>query len=257
MSGKNFETVTDVTLVTGHCDGLKPLLCIRGDGCDPSLDITPGISFLLVGEERHFSHLSVKKLQIIMTKITIGSTIIGKSGKKLIVDRVEGDIIYSGEFMIRISAVVSVEPLSVIDRLSSLTLLDKREAIQELSSIASEFGVETVYEASLDLEIYLSVFIRRLLSGINSLEFVEIGKDGSEGKYGVLTFPDSPPPDNLPFNEIIVVGYRVTHIDPYHCYGADSGSIELIDSYGDCHVQWDSDYHIGRYSMDSLKSMIF
>jgi hypothetical protein len=43
-------------------------------------------------------------------KITIGSTIIGASGKKLIVDRVDGDIIYSGEFKIKTSAVVQVIP---------------------------------------------------------------------------------------------------------------------------------------------------
>jgi hypothetical protein len=32
-----------------------------------------------------------------MTKITPGLTIIGKSGKALIVDRVDGDTIYSGD----------------------------------------------------------------------------------------------------------------------------------------------------------------
>ena len=32
-----------------------------------------------------------------MAKITPGSTIIGKSGKTLIVDRVDGDTIYSGD----------------------------------------------------------------------------------------------------------------------------------------------------------------
>jgi hypothetical protein len=43
-------------------------------------------------------------------KITIGSTIIGKSGKKLRVDRVEGDIIYSGDLKILSTAVVRVIP---------------------------------------------------------------------------------------------------------------------------------------------------
>jgi hypothetical protein len=43
-----------------------------------------------------------------MTKITIGSTVIGKSGKKLIVDRIDGDILYSGELKIKTSAVVRV-----------------------------------------------------------------------------------------------------------------------------------------------------
>ena len=53
-----------------------------------------------------------------MTKITIGSTIIGNSGKKLIVERearhqggrVEGDIIYSGDLKILSKAVVRVIP---------------------------------------------------------------------------------------------------------------------------------------------------
>ena len=45
-----------------------------------------------------------------MTKITIGSTIIGASGKKLLVDRVDGDILYSGGLRILISAVVKVIP---------------------------------------------------------------------------------------------------------------------------------------------------
>ena len=45
-----------------------------------------------------------------MTKITVGSTIIGASGKKLTVDRVEGDTIYSGDLKILASAVVKVIP---------------------------------------------------------------------------------------------------------------------------------------------------
>ena len=54
--------------------------------------------------------MSVEKLQNIMIKITIGSTIIGASGKKLTVDRVEGDTIYSGDLKILTSAVVKVIP---------------------------------------------------------------------------------------------------------------------------------------------------
>ena len=45
-----------------------------------------------------------------MIKLTIGSTVIGVSGRKLIVDRVEGDIFYSGELKIKTSAVVRVIP---------------------------------------------------------------------------------------------------------------------------------------------------
>ena len=50
-----------------------------------------------------------------MIKLTIGSTVIGASGKKLIVDRVEGDIFYSGELRIKISAVVKVIPPSPVE----------------------------------------------------------------------------------------------------------------------------------------------
>jgi len=45
-----------------------------------------------------------------MAKITPGSTIIGASGKKLVVEAIEGDIIYSGELRILRSAVVKVIP---------------------------------------------------------------------------------------------------------------------------------------------------
>jgi hypothetical protein len=45
-----------------------------------------------------------------MTTIAIGSTIIGKSGKKLIVDRIEGNTVYSGDLKILASAVVRVIP---------------------------------------------------------------------------------------------------------------------------------------------------
>lgn len=53
-----------------------------------------------------------------MTKITIGSTIIGASGKKLLVDRVDGDILYSGEFKIKTSAVVKVIPPTTVFKVS-------------------------------------------------------------------------------------------------------------------------------------------
>lgn len=52
-----------------------------------------------------------------MTKITIGSTIIGNSGKKLIVDRIDGDILYSGKLKIKTSAVVKVIPPSTAQNL--------------------------------------------------------------------------------------------------------------------------------------------
>lgn len=188
-----------------------------------------------------------------METITIGSTIIGKSGKKFIVDRVEGDIIYSGALKIRASAVVKVEPPLLLNRLLIIARSNKQEAIQELTAVALDFSVNSIYEASLDLETCFGTFIRRLLADIHPLEFAEIGNDGSEGKYGLWTAPDSPPPNNLTDGGIFTIGDCVTHNDLYHCYGADVGTIELVDSCGDYHVRWKSDAHVGRYSGDNLE----
>ena len=187
-----------------------------------------------------------------MEAIAIGSTIIGKSGKKFIVDRVEGDIIYSGVLKIRTSAVISVEPLSLLDRLLSIATVGKHEAIQQLTAITLDFSVKSIYEASLDLEVFFGTFIRRSLSEISPVEFEAIGNDGSEGKYGVLTYPDSPLPINLTDGGIFTIGDCVTHTDLYHCHGGDVGTIQLVDAFGDCHVRWKSDGYIGRYSVDNL-----
>jgi hypothetical protein len=187
-----------------------------------------------------------------MEKIAIGSTIIGKSGKSLIVDRVEGDIIYSGGLRINISAVVSVEP-PLIDRLLSLASLGKGAAIDELTTILLDFDVNSIYESSLDLDTFAGIFIRRSLSEISPVEFEAIGKDGSDGKYGLWVPTDSPPPINLADDGIFTIGDCVTHTDLYHCHGADAGTIKLVDSFGDYHVRWKSDGHIGRYSGDNLK----
>jgi hypothetical protein len=189
-----------------------------------------------------------------MEAIAIGSTIIGKSGKRFIVDRVEDDIIYSGALKIRTSAVVSVEPPSLTDRLLSIATVGKHEAIQQLTAIALDFSVNSIYEASLDLDTHTGVFVRRLLADLRPTEFAAIGQDGSDGKYGAWTSPDSPPPPiNLADDGIFAIGDCVTHTDLYHCYGADVGTIELVDSFGDYHVKWKSDGHIGRYSADNLK----
>jgi hypothetical protein len=76
-----------------------------------------------------------------MTKITIGSTIVGTSGKKLIVDRVEGDTIYSGDLKILTSAVVRVIP----PRPSAFKLGDRVEYI------GSDFNLKTQYAGTLEV----------------------------------------------------------------------------------------------------------
>jgi hypothetical protein len=76
-----------------------------------------------------------------MTKITIGSTIIGASGKKLTVDRVEGDTIYSGGLKILASAVVKVIP----PRPKVFKLGDRVEYI------GSDFNLKTQYAGALKI----------------------------------------------------------------------------------------------------------
>ena len=79
-----------------------------------------------------------------MTKITPGSTIIGVSGKKLLVDRVDGDIIYSGEFKIKTSAVVQVIPPRSIVKFK---LGDRVEYIGDTKALQKQYaGILEVYE---------------------------------------------------------------------------------------------------------------
>jgi hypothetical protein len=75
-----------------------------------------------------------------MTKITPGSTIIGASGKKLVVDRVEGDTIYSGGLKILASAVVRV-----ISPVTKFKLGDRVEYI------GSDFNLKTQYAGTLKI----------------------------------------------------------------------------------------------------------
>jgi hypothetical protein len=75
-----------------------------------------------------------------MTKITPGSTIIGASGKKLVVDRVEGDTIYSGNLKILASAVVRVIP-----PVARFNLGDR------VKYIGSHFNLKTQYRGVLEV----------------------------------------------------------------------------------------------------------
>jgi hypothetical protein len=184
--------------------------------------------------------------------ISIGSIVYGAANIGCKVLEIDGDTLtietIDGKGLIPFSRVVRVEPPPLIDRLNSITSLAEIEAIDKLRDITAEFSVNSIYEFSLDLHTFAGIFIRRLLAEINPTEFDAIGKDGSAGKYGVSTCPDVPP-----LIESDKVGTRVTHLDLYHRYGADTGTIELVDTFGDCYVRWDSDGHVGRYSMDSLK----
>jgi hypothetical protein len=131
------------------------------------------------------------------TEIAIGSTVFGAAniGRKVL--RVDDDELIiemtGGVACIPISRVVRVEPPSLPDRLDYLSSLDKIEAIAGLNDLFTENSTNDIYEASLDINPFQGTFIRRLLSDIKPIEFAAIGSDGSEGKYGVLTFPDLPP----------------------------------------------------------------
>jgi hypothetical protein len=183
--------------------------------------------------------------------ISIGSIVYGAANIGCKVLEIEGDTLTiqtdDGEGLIPFSRVLKVEPPPLIDRLDALTSLAESEAIEKLRDITAEFSVNSIYESSLDLYTFAGIFIRRLLAEIKPTEFDEIGTDGSAGKYGVSTCPDLPPPTKSD-----KVGTRVTHNDLYHRYGADVGTIELVDSCGDYHVRWDSDGQIRRYAIDVL-----
>lgn len=75
-----------------------------------------------------------------MMKITPGATIFGASGKALIVDRVEGDIIYSGELKILASAVVRVIP--------KITAFKVGDRVQY---VGSNFNLKTQYVGVLEV----------------------------------------------------------------------------------------------------------
>jgi hypothetical protein len=76
-----------------------------------------------------------------MTKIIPGSIVIGKSGKRLIVDEIEGDTIYSGGLKILASAVVKVIP----PRPKAFKLGDLVEYI------GSDFNLKTQYAGTLKI----------------------------------------------------------------------------------------------------------
>lgn len=99
-------------------------------------------------------------------EIIVGSLVIGKSGRGLVVDRIEGKILHCGKLEIPSSAVVKVlTPLAA--RLENLSTLEKPDAIAELNTLASEVGEDSIYKASFALEsVFLGTFVRRCLQDI-------------------------------------------------------------------------------------------
>ena len=89
-----------------------------------------------------------------MTKITVGSTIIGKSGKKLIVDRVEGDTIYSGDWKILSSAVIEIIPPPK-PKIHKLVLGDLVRYIGTHPSFQKQYGgVLTIWQLGKSCDLY-------------------------------------------------------------------------------------------------------
>lgn len=78
-------------------------------------------------------------------KITPGSRIVGKSGKYLTVDRIEGDILYCGELTVRAFAVVRVIPPAIAYPSVVLKVGDKVEYI------GSNFSLKTQYAGVLEV----------------------------------------------------------------------------------------------------------
>jgi hypothetical protein len=75
------------------------------------------------------------------TVITPGSIVSGESGKTFLVDRVEGDIIYSGKVKFLTSAVLKVIP----PRPSAFKLGDR------VTYIGSDFNLKTQYAGTLEI----------------------------------------------------------------------------------------------------------
>ena len=98
-----------------------------------------------------------------MSDICPGSLVSGATGKKYKVDRIEGDFIYSGKLRIKRELILQVEPPPPIDRLRIISTLDKPEASEGLNDLLTEFSTDSIYEASLDLDTFPGIFLRRLL----------------------------------------------------------------------------------------------
>jgi hypothetical protein len=130
------------------------------------------------------------------SKIPVGSIVYGMANIPCKVVSIDGETLTietpKGKGLIPFSRVVKVEPPPLVDRLRIISTLNKSEAIASLHELLAEFSTESIYEASLDIDIFPATFIRRLLADIKPLEFEAIGKDGSDGKYGILTFPELP-----------------------------------------------------------------
>jgi hypothetical protein len=133
------------------CDARKPCLTTLLKAC-PHCPHCP--------HSKTHSKKNSNKIKCKTMKVIPGSRIIGKSGKSLIVDRIEGKILHCGERKIEASAVVEViTPLGV--QLENLSTLEKSDAIAKLDTLLSEFGEDTICKASFELEsVFLGTFVR-------------------------------------------------------------------------------------------------
>ncbi len=102
------------------------------------------------------------------SSITIGSIVYGSAGIGCKVLEIDGDDLTietaSGKRITPLDRVLKVEPPSLPDRLDSLALLAKSEALAGLTELLGEFSTECIYNASLKMSAtFRAIFIRELL----------------------------------------------------------------------------------------------
>ena len=125
---------------------------------------------------------SIASTRAIELKITPGCTIVGKSGRQLLVDRVEGKSIFCGNLKIEIAAVVKVIPplrsqdvdrsleniLSVTETLLVVVGMSDEEAIEALIDLRQVWDKELLQAAAEHLSASARSRLRELVVRSNS-----------------------------------------------------------------------------------------
>ena len=116
-----------------------------------------------------------------MLKITPGCTIVGKSGRQLLVDRVEAKFIFCGDLKIEIAAVVKVIPplqsqedrsleniLSVTETLVVVVKMSDSQAIEALNDLRQVWDRNLLQAAAEHLSASARSRLRELVVRSNS-----------------------------------------------------------------------------------------
>jgi hypothetical protein len=107
----------------------------------------------------------------VSSNVTVGSIVYGSAGIGRKVLGINGDTLTietsDGKGLIPFSRVVRVELPPLIDRLEVISLLDKPDAIEQLTELLAEFTDDEIYQASLKLDnTFQGIFIREELDAI-------------------------------------------------------------------------------------------